>query len=107
MSTEIYIPLRIVLSHPGQFRFEAALNGSILDAVEEFSTTVTDQEVNWEHVESIMKPMLMCQFGARPTWRVVEIFDHDLCVTVGGQFRDWLLHWLDGHAYKYTHFTGD
>ena len=106
MSTDIYIPLTIVLSHPGQFQFKAALNGDMQDAIQEVN--LPDQRMpDWDYVETIMKPVLLCKFGARESWKVVEVFDLDLHVSVGGQFRDWLLHWLDSHAYKYHHINGD
>ena len=103
MSTDIYIPLSIVLSHPGQFKLKAELNGSVEMAAE----AVAEDDIDWWHVESLMQPVLMCKFGARESWRVVEVFDHDLHVSVGGSFRDWLTDWLDDHAYSYTNHFGD
>jgi len=102
MSTDIYIPMGIVLSHPGQFWFKTELNGSIEDAREAVFFD-EDDPIDWDYVESIMKPVLLCKFGKRESWRVVEVFDHDLHISCAGQFRDWLLHWLEENGHKYTH----
>lgn len=99
MSTDVYIPMQIVLSHPGQFQFKTALNGDVDSAADEIKQT----DIDWDYIESMMKPVLLCRFGARESWRCVEVFDHDLHISCSGQFRDWLTGWLDDHAYKYTH----
>lgn len=106
MSTDIYIPMQIVLSHPGQFSLKAELNGSVEEASEALKYA-KDGRPDWEYIEDELKPVLLCKFGARESWRVVEVFDHDLHISVGGQFRDWLVTWLDDHGHKYTHITGD
>jgi hypothetical protein len=102
MSTDIYIPLRIALSHPGQFQFKTALNGDI-EAARELINEENDHGVDWWQVESELKPVLLCKFGARETWRSVEVFDHDLHISCSGQFRGWILAWLEEHGYKYSH----
>lgn len=106
MSTDIYIPMEIVLSHPGQFQFKAELNGDVVQA----RLTLQEAEpgkVDWDSIQNEFTPLLMCKFGAREIWRIVEVFDHDLHISVGGSFRDWLVIWLDDHGHKYTHITGD
>ena len=102
MSNDIYIPMQIVLRHPAQFRFETALNSDI-ESARELVRSDEPHSIDWEELESQMKPVLMCKFGARETWRVVEVFDHDLHVTVGGAFRLWLIEWLELHGHPFTH----
>ncbi len=102
MSTDIYIPIEIVLSHPHHFQFEAALNGDMEDARVEAADDA-EMGIDYNYIESCMKPVLTCKFGARETWRVVEVFDHDLHISVGGSFRHWLVTWLTDHQYKFVH----
>lgn len=102
MSNDIYIPMEIVLRHPGQFAFQTALNGDI-EYARDLVKFKSSSEIDWSDLEQTMKPVLMCKFGARESWRVVEVFDHDLHVTVGGAFRLWLIEWLELHGHKFTH----
>jgi hypothetical protein len=100
MSSDIYIPLSIALSHPGQFQYKTALNGCVEDA----RKMLDEQDcfkIDWWAVEDEMKPVLLCKFGARDTWRAVEVFDHDLHVCCAGDFRTWLIQWLNDHNYNY------
>lgn len=99
MSSDIYIPLSIVLSHPGQFALEAALDGDIGNARQ----AMYDTPIDWDYVQGELRPLLLCKFGARETWRVVDIgtSDHNLHISCGGSFRAWLLHWLDDNGHPY------
>ena len=101
MSTDIYIPLEIVLSHPGQFELKTALNGDI-ETARECLNEENHFDIDWTHIENELRPVLLCKFGARESWRYVEVFDHDLHVSCGSSFATWLVQWLDDHAYKYV-----
>lgn len=101
MSTDIYIPLGIVLSHPGQFQLKAVLNGDVEEAAEALKYP-KDGNPDWDYIERELKPVLLCKFGARESWRSVEVFDHDLYVSCGAHFAVWLMNWLEEHGYKYT-----
>ncbi len=102
MSTDIYIPLAVVLSHPGQFTIKPALNGCIEDAAEIFKAE-EGHNIDWEAVDSELQPVLLCKFGNRETWRFVSVFDHDLHISVGGSFRMWLISWLEDHNHPFEH----
>ena len=108
MSSDLYIPMSIVLGHPGQFWFKTELNGSIEDAREALFCD-EDSPVDWDYVKSEMTPLLMCKFGKRESWRPVEVFDHDLHISCGGRFRIWLLYWLENMGYEYhtPEYPGD
>ena len=101
MSTDIYIPLDIVLTHPGQFQLVTALNGDIETARECLNEEI-EQDIDWVQLENELKPVLLCKFGARETWRCVEVFDRDLYVNCGSNFAIWLMGWLDDNGHKYT-----
>jgi hypothetical protein len=113
MSIDICIPLSIVLSHRAQFKLKAELNGSTDMAHDEM---VLD-DPDWDYIYNLLTPVLLCQFGARATWRHVDVFtskalilDDDsvtkstvyLRACCGGDFRNWLIHWLEEHNYQYT-----
>lgn len=95
MSSDIYIPLAVVLSHPGQFELKAALNGCAHAAYSELGENVVD----WEYIKDQITPVLLCKFGARDTWRVVEVVGEQMHVSCAGDFRMWLYKWLNelGH----------
>lgn len=107
MSSDIYIPLKVVLSHPVHFELRAALNGDVGNARQ----ALYDDSIDWEYIEYELKPVLLCKFGARETWRPVEIITSDpeypgedsgsLHVCCGGSFRQWLMTWLESHNYPY------
>lgn len=108
MSSDIYIPLKVVLSHPVHFELKAALNGDVENARQ----ALYDHPIDWEYIEYELEPVLLCKFGARETWRPVGISAPDpefeptaiveLHVCCGGSFRQWLMTWLESHNYPYT-----
>lgn len=98
MSSDIYIPLAVVLSHPGQFELKAALNVDTIEA--QLEILKDDPDMEW--VRSCLEPVLLCKFGRRETWRHVEVFDKELHISCGGAFRSWLYKWLNDLGYKYT-----
>lgn len=103
MSSDVFVPLSIVLSHPEHFAFNTAYNVDVETARAEAASKLVD----WWYVQDCLKPVLMCKFGARETWRHVEIIENewelfDLRITCSGSFRWWLCDWLDGHNYQYT-----
>lgn len=107
MSSDIYIPLKVVLSHAGQFELRAALNGDIGNARQ----AMYDDSIDWEYIESELEPVLLCKFGALQSWRPVDIVVPDLendpaaivelHLSCGGSFRQWLMTWLESHNYPY------
>lgn len=115
MSSDIYIPLSIVLTHPGKFEIKAALNGCTEVATAELND---NHETDWEFIRDQLTPVLLCKFGARATWRHVTIctntlLEHTQFVTTStkvtemrvncsGDFRDWLIHWLEENGFEYT-----
>jgi len=114
MSSDIFIPLSIVLSHAGQFQFMSALDGSV-ESAREAAFPQDGADVDWEYAKSLMTPVLMCQIGARATWRVVDIiFTHGLTssrglrgeprmhICCGNSYATWLIHWLEEHGHEYT-----
>lgn len=104
MSSDIYIPMSIVLSQPGRFQFKAALDGSVWDA----ALAALDKPVDWEYVESLMTPILECKFGNLDSWKVVNVIINrhgeqaKLHICCGSTFASWLIHWLDDNGYEYT-----
>ena len=102
MSSDIYIPLSTVLSHPEHFQFNTAYNVG----VEEARLEAASDQPDWYAVTDSLKPVLLCKFGARETWRYVDIDINEwgmteLHVPCGGDFRRWLMTWLDDHNYRY------
>ena len=104
MSSDIYIPLWLPLSQPGHFEFRTELNVDVDTARHEAALI----EPDWDWVKECLEPVLMCKFGARETWRVVEVYKEESTDTVqlhvccSGDFRWWLCEWLDDHNYQYT-----
>ena len=99
MSSDIYIPLSTVLSQPRHFQFKTELNVDVDTARAEAAT----DEPDWAYVQYCLKPVLLCKFGAREIWSYVEIFDgtSDLHICCSGDFRTWLMEWLNDHNYGY------
>jgi hypothetical protein len=102
MSSDIYIPLWLVLSQPGHFDLKAVCNVDVETAREEAASA----DPNWDYVEACLEPMLMCRFG-HVQYRPVDITEDqlgvkELHVSVGGGNRKLLCDWLDGHNYRYT-----
>lgn len=100
MSSDIYIDMRIVLSHPGCFNFKAALNGDMETIMEAYYFD-EDDDPDWEWIQSLIQPVLLCKFGARDTWRVVEVRDRRLHVWCNNTTRVWLEHWLLSNNFDY------
>ena len=108
MSSDIYIPLSTVLNQPGHFELKTDYNVGIEDAKKELSLEHPDDY--W--VNECLKPVLLCRFGRRYTWRAVEVIIPDpeypgglppnLHISCGGDFRHWLMQWLDDHNFPYT-----
>lgn len=117
MSSDIYIPLSIVLSHQGQFELMTDFNVGVEDAKKELSLHHPDY--HW--VNQCIEPVLMCRFGRRAAWRHVSVVhsNHivspictergkyrglrsELLVTCGDEFCKWLIQWLDDLGYEYT-----
>ena len=111
MSSDIFIPLGVVLSHPMSFSIKAALDGCMENAVEEVKSPNPD----WDYIQGELRPILLCKFGNRATWRVVDIARSiytnksapygevfELHISCGGPFRQWLLQWLEDHNFDYT-----
>jgi len=104
MSSDIYIPLRIVLSHLGQFELKAELDGCTHGAYSELG----EENVDWDYIQSQLKPVLLCKIGARETWRVADVIinrpgeEAKLHICCGNSYAHWLIHWLNDHNYEYT-----
>ena len=113
MSSEIYIPLTVVLSHPGQFELKAALNVDTNSAYAE----IIEDDTDWDYVRSCLEPVLLCKFGAREAWHCVEVFttkaviqdnghvsksELSLHICCGVSFFSRLCFWLNEHNYKYS-----
>lgn len=98
MSSDIYIDLRIVLTHPEHFAIRCEHNDSVQAAAE----YVKGDDPDYYSAEMALKPVLMCKFGARKSWRYVEVMDEEFHVSCGGSFRTWLMEWLHEHNYQYT-----
>jgi hypothetical protein len=106
VSTDIYIPLIIALGQPGQFVFKAALNGSIESAREEISQDMCS-DIDYEYIRYNFDTQLLCKFGGYEYWRQVDVFGKNLHISVGGEFRTWIIKWLDEMGYEYSHITGE
>ena len=116
MSSDFYIPISIVLSHPGQFELKYDSNGDIDDARAELKEEFVDYSV----ISMWLQPVVLCKFGARESWRVVSIMDnygfqhvdgsllkleYECClhISCGGNFRTWLLDWLTKQDYEFDY----
>jgi len=104
VSTDIYIPLIVALGQPGQFEFKAALNGSTANATEEISQKRCS-DIDYDYIRHCFGTVLLCKFGNYKYWREVEVFGKNLHISCGGEFRTWIIQWLDEMGYKYTHVT--
>lgn len=98
MSSDIYIDLKHVANRIELFEFNSVLNGD----VETFVEMLEGDENDYHSAIEALKPVLMCKFGARETWRYVELFDEDLHVSCAGDFRFWFINWLADHQISYT-----
>lgn len=101
MSSDIYIPLKVVLTNQEHFELSAVLNGDIDQAHE--AMHVEEPDLYW--VQQLLKPVLTCRFYPRKTVRYVDIFEEAdglvLHVSCGGDFLHWFITWLDEHHFPY------
>lgn len=106
MSSDIYIPLGIVISHPKHFRLTTDYNVDLETA----ASAINEPEPDWDWIKDCLKPVLMCQFWPRISSRHVEVFTNVidgrqepvLHVKCNGDFLKWLCDWLHAHNYPYT-----
>lgn len=118
MSSDIYIPIRVVLSHPHLFKLDFDSIGDMHDCRLELE----EDTPNHGAIHRWLQPTMICKFGARESWREVEVYlegceieDYDeegnyspklgyecvLHISCGGEFRSWLLKWLDSHGLEH------
>ena len=101
MSSDIYIGMTHVLSHPGWYKLDAALNGDIEDCREAilpghiFYNLEGDRVgPDWDYIQQQLTVSLMCSFY-NSSWREVDLIEKGnglvLHVSCGGSFRSWLL----------------
>lgn len=100
MSTDVYIPIELVVSNPGRFALKTDFNVSVEAAASEFK----EDEPDMDYVYSALEPVTLIKFGARESWRYCTVMrDCTLHLTCSGEFRTWLFAWLEesGIAFEY------
>lgn len=91
MSSDIFIPLSIVITNPALFELKTDFNVDVKSATQ----SIVGPDPDYEWIRSCLEPVVLCKFGARDTWRFVDVTsDNELHISCSGEFRGWLMKWL-------------
>jgi hypothetical protein len=102
VSTDVYIPIKYVVSHPELFALSCAFIGGTEHARDELAQDNPD----YGYVAMIYRPTMYCRFDGYRGHRECAVSEAgELHLPIGGSFRTWLLTWLEQYDVPFVHIV--